>query len=122
MALALSSENHVACVGNSSSGIKETPAFRCPTVNIGTRQEGRLRGQNVIDTGYVSNEIYNATLKCLFDTEFRTISASGINPYWKGGAGNKIANVLSALELNESIIRKKMTLKGKYLESYRSDI
>ena len=122
MALALSSENQVACVGNSSSGIKETPAFRCPTVNIGTRQEGRLRGQNVIDTGYLSNEIYKATLKCLFDTEFRQICTNGINPYWKGGAGNKIASVLSTLEINESIIRKKMTLKGKYLESYRSDL
>ena len=122
LALALSSENQVACVGNSSSGIKETPAFRCPTVNIGTRQEGRLRGQNVIDTGYLSNEIYKATLKCLFDTEFRQICTNGINPYWRGGAGNKIANVLSTLEINESIIRKKMTLKGKYLESYRSDL
>ena len=33
----------VVCVGNSSSGIKETAIFGCPTVNIGTRQKSRLR-------------------------------------------------------------------------------
>ena len=51
LALARDPANRVACVGNSSSGIKETPAFGCPTVNIGSRQEGRLRGDNVLDVG-----------------------------------------------------------------------
>lgn len=42
-----------AClVGNSSSGIKEASYFGTPVVNIGTRQQGRLRGPNVVDVGY----------------------------------------------------------------------
>ena len=47
LALARDSSLRIACLGNSSSGIKETPAFGCPTVNIGSRQDGRLRGENV---------------------------------------------------------------------------
>lgn len=36
-------------IGNSSSGIIEAPSFHIPTVNIGNRQEGRVRGKSVID-------------------------------------------------------------------------
>ena len=38
-----------ACVGNSSSGIKETIIFNVPTVNIGQRQKSRLKPSNVIN-------------------------------------------------------------------------
>jgi len=122
LALALEQDFRVVCVGNSSSGIKETPAFKCPTVNIGSRQEGRLRGQNVIDVEYVAEDIYNAISKCLFNAEFRQECRNGINPYWKGGAGIKIANYLSTLQLDDRLIRKKMTLKGDLIESFRSDL
>jgi UDP-hydrolysing UDP-N-acetyl-D-glucosamine 2-epimerase len=37
------------CMGNSSSGIKETIFFNCPTLNIGDRQKSRLKPGNVID-------------------------------------------------------------------------
>ena len=39
----------IAMVGNSSSGLIEAPTFRLPVVNVGARQEGRLRAANVID-------------------------------------------------------------------------
>ena len=42
--LAKNTNYKVVCLGNSSSGIKETAIFKCPTVNIGTRQKSRLRG------------------------------------------------------------------------------
>ena len=57
LALAENIKYQVACVGNSSSGIKETPVFGCPTINIGSRQEGRLRGKNVVDVDYNSANI-----------------------------------------------------------------
>ena len=47
-------------VGNSSSGIIEVPSFHIPTVNIGDRQKGRVRGKSVVDCGYTSEEIANA--------------------------------------------------------------
>ena len=103
----------VACVGNSSSGIKETPAFGCPTVNIGSRQSGRLRGKNVIDTDYNSNEIISAIQKCLFDDVFRKSCILADNPYWLGDAGPKVAKILAEIPLSQKLIQKKMTLKGE---------
>ena len=47
-------------VGNSSSGIIEAPSFHIPTVNIGDRQRGRVRGKSVIDCGNTSKEIIKA--------------------------------------------------------------
>ena len=100
----------VVCVGNSSSGIKETPAFGCPTVNVGSRQEGRLRGENVIDVGYDAIQIRAAIERCLFDEEFRNQCRNGRNPYYLGGASSQIANVLSTIPIDQRLLRKRMTV------------
>ena len=113
LALARDPSLRVACVGNSSSGLKETPAFGCPTVNIGSRQDGRLRGENVIDADYDADSIYTATWRCLYDDDFRELSQKAENPYWLGDAGPKIADVLATVPLGQGIIRKRMTLKGE---------
>lgn len=113
LALAQNPAHRVACVGNSSSGLKETPAFNCPTVNIGSRQEGRLRGANVIDAGYNTEAIAAAVQRCLFNEEFRALCRRAENPYWLGDAGPKIAHVLATVELGQSLIRKRMTLRGE---------
>jgi UDP-N-acetylglucosamine 2-epimerase (non-hydrolysing)/GDP/UDP-N,N'-diacetylbacillosamine 2-epimerase (hydrolysing) len=113
LALAKEPTIRIACVGNSSSGLKETPAFGCPTVNIGSRQHGRLRGKNVIDVGYDKASIQEAVLRCLNDGEFRTLCLCAENPYYLGDAGKKIAAVLADVPLNQKLIRKAMTLQGK---------
>ncbi|MBU1076183.1 MAG: UDP-N-acetylglucosamine 2-epimerase (hydrolyzing) [Spirochaetes bacterium] len=97
------------CVGNSSSGIKETPAFGSPFVNIGTRQEGRLRSTNVIDASYDKDEILKAIKKSLFDESFREECKNCLNPYGEGGSGEKIAKVLADIELNRDLLQKKIT-------------
>lgn len=101
-----------ACVGNSSSGIKETPAFACPTVDIGTRQEGRLAAENVLHVGYDAEGIEDAVRRCLFDDTFRELAAICPNPYGTGEAGDKIAHVLSTIELDDRLLVKKMTIDG----------
>lgn len=112
--LALGRKNgiKVACVGNSSSGIKETPVFGCPTVNVGSRQDGRLRGDNVIDTGYNAEEIVVAVNRCCDDKAFRAKCRNTDNPYYLGDAGKKVASVLANVALDQKLIRKLMTLKG----------
>lgn len=110
LALAKDTKVKIACVGNSSSGIKETPAFQCPTVNIGSRQEGRLRGDNVIDVDYDTASIVQATLTCLFDEAFRTKCQNGANPYYLGGASDLIAQTLSSIPINRDLLRKRMTI------------
>ena len=113
LALARNPDIRVTCLGNSSSGLKETPAFGCPTVNIGSRQEGRLRGENVLDAGYSSNEIYDQIQRSLFDDDFRELCREAKNPYWLGEAGPKVAEVLAMTPLDQGLIRKRMTLKGE---------
>lgn len=112
LALARNQDAKIACVGNSSSGIKETPAFGCPTVNIGSRQEGRLRADNVIDAGYDAGTIAEAVWRCFNDDAFRNRCQNCKNPYGVGNAGEKIANILSNVAFDAQLLRKRMTLKG----------
>ena len=97
------------CAGNSSGGIKETPTVGCPAVNIGARQKGRLRGDNVIDVDYNKDEILSAVKKALYDEEFRKKCHNCKSPYGAGNAGNQIANVLATIEINLALLQKKMT-------------
>lgn len=111
LALARMNDWRIVCVGNSSSGIKETPAFGCPTVNIGSRQQGRLRGDNVMDADYNEHTIYSSIRRCLYNDEFRGICSKTINPYGGGKAGQQIAESLALVNLSPKIIlRKKMLI------------
>jgi len=110
LALAKHREYRVACVGNSSSGIKETPAFFCPSVDIGSRQMGRLRAENVLHVEYDAGEIYQAVKGCWEDA-FRAKCKNIVNPYGVGDAGLKIANILANADLDKvKVLRKKMTV------------
>ncbi len=118
LALARDPRRRVVCVGNSSSGIKETPAFGCPTVNIGSRQDGRLRGENVIDVAYEADAIVTVMRHCLEDEGFRDTCRIADNPYYLGGAGIKIADILARVPLDRSLIRKRMTLVGETADGW----
>ncbi len=118
LALARDPAVRIACVGNSSSGIKESPAFGCPTVNIGSRQLGRLRADNVLDADYDADAITAAVRHCLFDDAFRAHCRTVANPYGVGDAGRKIAEILAAVPLDRTLIRKGMTLRGETREGW----
>lgn len=96
-------------VGNSSSGIIEAPSFGLPVVNIGTRQEGRERGNNIIDAGYVKQEIIQAIEKALSDKEFLAVVRKRENPYGDGRASPRIADTLSGIEITPQLLQKKIT-------------
>lgn len=67
-------------IGNSSSGIIEAPSFRVPTVNIGTRQKGRVRAASVIDCGNSTMDILAAVRQAesmYMQGELKSI----VNPY-----------------------------------------
>jgi UDP-hydrolysing UDP-N-acetyl-D-glucosamine 2-epimerase len=113
LALARQAGARVVCAGNSSSGIKETPAFGCPAINIGSRQDGRLRGANVLDVDYDSEHIRAAIGRALNDESFREACRRTDNPYHLGNAGRKIAAVLASVPLDERLLRKRMTLRGE---------
>jgi UDP-N-acetylglucosamine 2-epimerase (non-hydrolysing)/GDP/UDP-N,N'-diacetylbacillosamine 2-epimerase (hydrolysing) len=98
-----------AFVGNSSAIIKETPAFGCPAVNIGSRQQGRLRADNVLDTAYREDEILEAIHRSITDEAFRYQCQTCKNPYGAGNAGPKIAEVLATVPIDSRLLQKKMT-------------
>ena len=85
--------NAKCIIGNSSSGIREASFLGTPFVNIGTRQTGRERGENVIDVNYKSDEIYNAILKQIKNGKYPKSNLFG-----DGNSGKKIAQILSTVE------------------------
>ncbi len=76
-------------IGNSSSGIIETPSFKVPTVNIGDRQKGRIQAKNVINCEPEKNAIYDAIVRAV-STEFRESVKDTVNPYGDGEVAEKI--------------------------------
>jgi UDP-hydrolysing UDP-N-acetyl-D-glucosamine 2-epimerase len=86
--------NTTAClIGNSSSGIREGAFIGTPVVNIGTRQNKRLRYENVEQTGYESREILNGIKKQLKHGKYHSS-----NIYGDGTAGVRMAEILSTVK------------------------
>lgn len=83
-------------VGNSSVGIRESSYLGIPVVNIGTRQNGRDRAANVIDTGYTSAEIEGGVREQL--SRPRRYPSDTL--YGAGDAGQRIADVLARVPLS----------------------
>lgn len=86
--------HHADClIGNSSVGIRECAYLGVPVVNIGTRQNRRDRGSNVVDVTYDVQAIKSAI-------EERISSSKQIsNLYGGGDAGEQIAQLLEQLPL-----------------------
>ena len=83
----------VCLVGNSSSAIREGALIGTPAVNIGTRQNMRQRGANVIDVGHSKKEILNGIEQQLAHGSY------GSEPiYGDGKAGERIADVLASAQ------------------------
>lgn len=102
----LSALKHVSLViGNSSSGIVEAPALRKPTVNIGSRQQGRLRAETVIDVGVDTDAISRGISRAL-SRDFQEGLTEALSPYGSGGASSAIRRVLRQQPL-EGLIKKK---------------
>ena len=98
-----------AMVGNSSSGIVEAPSFGLPVINIGSRQDGRERAENVIDVGYDRAEIISAIKKACYDEGFKEKVKKCKNPYGNGKAGTRIADILSRIKIDKKLLRKRLT-------------
>ncbi len=96
-------------VGNSSSAIIEAPSFCLPAVNIGARQEGRERAENIIDVSYNKDEIKRAIEKAVYDTVFKKRAEKCKTSYGNGNTSNKIAQALSKLKINNRLLKKRIT-------------
>jgi UDP-hydrolysing UDP-N-acetyl-D-glucosamine 2-epimerase len=95
----------VAMIGNSSSGILEAASFALPVVNIGNRQQGRLRARNVIDVGHSRSEITVGVHRAM-SREFRAGLTGLENPYGDGRASDRIVERLRSVKLTNELLRK----------------
>jgi GDP/UDP-N,N'-diacetylbacillosamine 2-epimerase (hydrolysing) len=91
-------------IGNSSSGLLEVPSFNKGTVNIGNRQQGRLKASSVIDCEPVQEDIYQAIGK-LYSPEFQSLLPSAKNPYGEKGAAENIVETIRNVSL-EGVTKK----------------
>lgn len=96
-------------IGNSSSGIIEAPIFKKPVVNIGDRQKGRLRCNNVVDCKHDEESIINAINFVLNDERFKNDNKDIQNIFGDGATSIKVVETLKTLEFNKKLIQKKLT-------------
>ncbi|WP_083256779.1 UDP-N-acetylglucosamine 2-epimerase [Glaciecola punicea] len=94
-----------AVIGNSSSGLIESPTFCVPTVNIGNRQKGRIAGDTVLHCADSVGAIRETIEKALSE-EFKMHCKKAINPYGLGESSKRIVDVLITYPL-KGIVSKK---------------
>jgi len=93
-----------AMVGNSSSGLAEAPSFKIGTINIGDRQQGRIKSGSVIDC-LPEKESINKAFEKLYSKDFMDILRNIENPYGNGGASKKIKDLIKTFNL-KGILKK----------------
>lgn len=86
--------NAACLIGNSSSGIKEASFLGTPVVNIGTRQQGRMKADNVINVGYNRQEIKEAVEEQLIYGKYESSHI-----YYKEGVSKAISDILATIKL-----------------------
>jgi len=89
-----------AVVGNSSSGIIEAPTLEVPTVNVGTRQDGRLRGSSIFDCPEDADAIEEAIKQAI------VYHGPYANPCGGPGASERIADILADIDLDGILVKR----------------
>jgi len=101
----LSALQHIdVIIGNSSSGISEAPSFKIGTINIGDRQNGRIKAKSVVDCLSNKKDI-NRAIKKVYSDEFKNLLKNVKNPYGNGRSSKKIIKVLKTVKL-DNILKK----------------
>ena len=81
-------------LGNSSSGLVEAPVVGVPTVNVGDRQKGRLRGPSVLDVAADPAAVTEAVVRAI-SPAFRRFAMTAGSPYGDGRSGARIVEILA---------------------------
>jgi len=88
-------------IGNSSVGIRECSFLGVPSINIGSRQQHRERGSNVIDCDWTEDSISRA-ISNIGKREYKEKSFL----YGDGYAGEKIAHILNESNFGSLLTQK----------------
>ena len=100
-------KNSQGLIGNSSSGIIEVPSLKIPTINIGNRQLGRVKGTTIIDCSADTEDILKAIEKSQSES-YKKILNESVNPYYQE----------NSLEKYYSEIKKFLEKDNNYLKDF----
>ena len=101
-----SSMKYCSCViGNSSSGILEAPILKKPVVNIGSRQQGRIKSNNIINVNEQTAKIYKA-IKTTQSKAFKRKLKLVKNPFGNGKTSRDAVNILKRLKIKDLLLKK----------------
>ena len=95
-------------VGNSSLGILEAPFLGLPVVNVGRRQSGRHHAENVFFVPNENTKILDQIQLILEDDQTRERARSCSNPFGDGHTGEKVANLLAEIPIDEKLLNKRL--------------
>ena len=91
-------------IGNSSSGIIEAPVAGTPTVNIGNRQQGRLKSPSIIDCEESAESIVTA-IENVLSPKHQNIAAKRKSLFGHGGSSERIRQILETTSLEGILIK-----------------
>lgn len=86
-------------LGNSSSGIVEAASFNLPVINLGTRQDGKIKPKNVFDASYKDSQL----LKLIHSVKRKKVA----NPYEKKFLIKEFVNIVLNTNIDDKLLRKK---------------
>jgi UDP-N-acetylglucosamine 2-epimerase len=96
-------------VGNSSSGLIEAPTFKIPCVNIGRRQNKRLKAKNVINVMDHNKKKIILSIKKALSSKFKFGLRNLKNPYGNGKSSIKIVKYLLNTKIDQKLMFKELT-------------
>ena len=86
----------------------ESPFLHLASINIGTRQSGRLQSSSIINTKYDKVEIKKAIKKALFDKHYQTKCKNAKSLYGQGNSAKKIIKILEKIDRKKISIQKQL--------------
>jgi len=95
-----------AMIGNSSSGIIESPSFKFPVINIGTRQKMRPQSINIVNSSYRTQDIEKKINFIFNNKNFRNNLNKTKNIYFQKNSSKKIVKILKTLTKNADLFKK----------------
>ena len=102
-------KNCLCMIGNSSSGIIESASFKIPVIDIGRRQNNRIRAGNVVNIKQMNSKQFNKALNKVIKKEFRNKIKNLKNPYSFGYSSKLIIDNIIKANSNKKILLKEMT-------------
>ena len=96
-------------IGNSSSGIIEAASYKKGVINIGRRQNKRLKTFNVISLNKVNDNNLRSSIKKIQSLKFKNKLKNVKNPYGDGKSSDRIINILLKTKINQKLLQKNIT-------------